>query len=239
MSAHSESDFERLLAAHVHRELAGHEADRLRALARGDAAREREVAEIGDLHARLDAERALYRRARTPLAPREEADPVYRRLARRAAAAEQSLREAACAPRAVPARRPAFGARARIAAAAAAVLGACALLPFLLRPTAPPDTRWHVLPRILLEPEISPASRTLSWHAVVGARTYDVVIVDADDQTVLARPDRAVRSTLWELTADEYALLAKSRKPLYLRVVARDGAGLEVASTGDLRLEVK
>jgi hypothetical protein len=128
------------------------------------------------------------------------------------------------------------------AAAAVIVLALGQLVFGWFQPSAPADERLggdRGLPRILLEAKIDPATRALSWHAVVGARTYDGVITDDENRVVLSRPESAARSTVWQLTATEYARLAESSGPLFLRVIARDGAGLEVATTGDLELRLR
>lgn len=92
---------------------------------------------------------------------------------------------------------------------------------------------------IILKPGVSEASRVIPWHAVVGARTYDVRFVDGENRTVLLRAEAHARSNVWELTESEYAGLAAHRGLLYLRIVAFDGAGFELGSSGDLELKLK
>ena len=92
MSAHNQSEFEQLLAAHANRELDAHEVSRLDALSQGDPVRLSEIRGVTEVHRQLDAEKELYQQVLAPLEPREQADPVFQRLSRRAARTESALR---------------------------------------------------------------------------------------------------------------------------------------------------
>lgn len=242
MSAHNESDFDRLLAAHCNRELEPAEVERLQVMARDDDARAREIREVDELHRIFDAERALFVAVAAPPEPREEADEVYRGLRQSAAHAEQTLRDLGSPPVVRPLLHSRGWTARRIgmvaAAAAVVVLGFAATLG-VFSPSPPDDLRLRGVTPIQLEAEISATSREISWHTVVGARTYDVVITDGDNRTILARPDTAARSTIWELTPAEFTRLDDFEGPLYLRVVARDGSEIELATTGDLLLNIR
>lgn len=250
MSAHSQGEFERLLVAHGNRELSAAETRQLGVLARDDPARVREVREIDELHGLLDHERALWREAMTPLDLREEGDSVYRDLCRRAARAERALRDlAADQPPTVvltPLLTPELAPRRRLTPSRLLLAGAAAaallwVVSGLFGPTAPPED--HRLrrggPGIVLRPEISATSHEISWHAVVGARTYDATIFDADDRIVLVRHQAASRSYVWQVSQEDYDSLARHPGPLYLRIVARDGAGIRIDTSGDLPLTVR
>jgi hypothetical protein len=245
MSAHNESDFDRLLAAHCNRDLGPAEFERLQVMARDDDARAREVREVDELHRIFDAERALFVTVAAPLEPREEADEVYRGLSQRAARAEQTLRDLGADGAGEPVLRlSVWTARRLWAAAAAAAAAAVLVLAFaaalgVFSPAEPDDLRLRAVTPIQLEPEISATSREISWHTVVGARTYDVVITDEDNAVILARPDTAARSTIWELTPAEFTRLESFEGSLYLRVVARDGSEIEITTTGDLLLKIR
>lgn len=240
MSVHNESDFDRLFAAHCNRELEPGEFEQLQVLAGADEERAQAVQEVETMHRLFASERALFAAAAAPLEPRDEADEVYRGLCRRAAQAEETLRASATAGTAPVSRARLLSApRGWVAAAAAAFLVVAAYALGVFTPAEPEDLRLRGIPRIQLEPEITRASPQISWHTVVGARTYDAVIVDAENRAILVRPDHASRSTAWQLTPDEFARLESAAGAVFLRVVALDGSGLELATTGDLQLNIR
>ena len=74
---------------------------------------------------------------------------------------------------------------------------------------------------------------------MVGARSYDATISNADNRIVLARSEEVSRSYVWRLSPREYDSLARHPGPLYLRIVARDGAGIRIETSGDLPLTVR
>ena len=259
-SRHDNSEFERLLAAHACGELDEHGRNALTRRASEDPRRAGDVEAIDDVLAAFAAERRLRERVLAPAEAREEADEGYRRLSRAAAAREQRLREELQAqdrpswsamPLAtdvskattVPAR--ARGARLLalgFAIAAAVLLGAFLLLqrgPSLLT-NAPQDLRSGAVPTIVLTPQIGASASSVEWQAVPGASHYEVLIEDAEGNLVLRRPDRATRNTRWDLTVAEIdALRKRSPQALLLRVVARDGVGLIVATSHDVPLNVR
>ncbi len=195
-----------------------------------------EFAEVERLFA---AERALFARASAPVDPREEADPTFARLRWRAARSEQALREGA-----VGTGTGAVALRARQrwrwlgGAIAAAAVVAVAL--FALRPGRPDDrTLGRALGIVLLDQQVSAQSPRISWQAVPGAQSYDAVIVDRHDRAVLTRAPALARGTTWELAPGEIERLRALPGALRLRVVALDGAGIEVGTSGDRALSVR
>jgi len=242
MSAHRDNEFDQLLIGHGNRDLSEVDHRRLEELAALDPAREAELREVSAVHAVLDQECELMRSTMAPTEPAEEADEVFQGLNRRAARAEQELRErvsggSSPAP-VLPLRRRSVPQLVALAAAAAVLMWVVFSGSMFPGATPPGDQRLRGGPGIVLEPEISVA-REISWHAVAGARIYDAVITDAEGRAVLARPEESSRSLVWLLTPAEYDLLAQHAGALYLRVVARDGAGIRLQSTGDLPLKVR
>jgi len=244
MSANSPSEFEQLLAAHANRELSQGQRQRLEALA-AELGRDADIADLDDLHAVFAGERELKRGVMAPAEPGEEADEVYSVLNRAAARAERAVRsldELTVPEIQVHASRPrsVWPWSMAVAAGLLIAVGVWAVASGVFGPARPSDDlQLGSVPRILLQPELAAQAREISWHAVVGARTYDVAIRDAEDRTVLARPPEHSRSNRWQLSAADYELLLRHVGPLYLRVVARDSGGLRIATTGDLPLEIK
>ena len=174
MSAHNDNDFDRLLAAHCNRDLDRAELEQLQDMARGDDSRAREVREVDAVHRALDFERELQAVAVAPLEPREEADPVYQKLCRVAAEAEQEIRALGRppAPMVMPRARMLTMRRAVGAAAAAVLVFAIAFATGVFGPSEPADLRLRGVPQIFLKKEIGMQSREISWYEVVGARSY-------------------------------------------------------------------
>ena len=237
-------EFEQLLAAYANRELSGAQRQRLDTLVTSPQ-RAAAVDELQALHDWLDDEASLRRVVAAPVEAREEQDATWQRIARSAALAGEELRVRLATAPDLPVV-PAAGRRARwllLPAAAAAVLIVWLLLarggPPALIDGRPDDSRLGATSRILMVPEISSRSPSFSWHAVPGARGYDVSVFDTQDNVVLERPAASAAATTWDLTRAEFAALRGHRGRLLLRVIARDGAGLVVGSTGDLPVRVK
>jgi hypothetical protein len=204
-----------------------------------------EDCEFEPVGAALAAERALRDEVSGPVRAEEELDPRYARIARAAASAEEELRVKLRAAAGVPVI-PLRARRGRwlLALAAAAVVAAALVVlrgngaPALLD-GAPGDEHLGGPARILMVPEISDRTPGFSWHAVAGARSYDVLVVDARATVVLQRSAERAAATTWNLTPAEFAELKAHAGPLSLRVLARDGAGLIVGTTGDLQVHVR
>ena len=238
------SEFAQLLAAHANRELLPAERQHLAALAAGDPEHLADLHAVEAVHAAFAHERALARAALRPVDPREEADPLYRDLGRAAARAETQLKAGLRALAPVPVMapvRPRWVLRVVWFGAAAAALWLAWLL-WLRPPQAPPlldgQPNREVL-SIRLVPEVNKDLRTISWQSLSGARRYDVVVEDAAGKVLLERPAAAAKSTRWDLSETEFTLLSQQREPLTLRVIARDGIGLPIGSSGDLPLSVR
>lgn len=239
------ADFERLLAAHANGELDEREERRLRDLAGRDPARADLVKEIEEVRDLLGEERRLFEEVSACPDPGEEADTTYRSLARAAARSEGTIRAALGGlDQITSVRRRRWLPATLLAAALVIVFGAI----LSSRPGGPPPLD-HRPPadlraggegaRILFSPRVSADARRLSWRAVPGARTYDACIEDTEGRVVLRRPEPRARSTSWEFTEEEYRKLKSMPGPLQVRVVARDGVGLALATSGDLELDVR
>ena len=83
------------------------------------------------------------------------------------------------------------------------------------------------------------ANPTVSWVPVAGAATYAVVVEDGAGKVVFQRGELQARSTRWDLSEAQFQLLQEQSEGLLLRVVARDGAGIIVGTTGDLPLSIR
>ena len=241
---------DRLRQAHANRDLTVAEAMRLRDLATAAPDLANDLATIDGLHRLFDLEAELFADVVAPIEASEEFDETYARLARVAAATEPTVRARLLhggADRRMPAPRTRWHLRRIVmyCAAAAAVLIATLLYTQSrsaappLMPGAPSGEVLSGSTPILLEPVLRTDAPSLSWHPVVNATRYDVVVVDAAGTVVLARDDFHATNHRWELTPDELARLTARTGELRLRIVARDGAGLAVATSGDLRLTLR
>lgn len=250
MSTSERNEFATLIEAHAGRSLTRAEEQRLRALAAADPERSAELAAIDGVHRLLDGERVLRVEASQPTTAAEESDEGFQRLGAAAARAEEELRAKLMHGAGSEARRVVVRRVRRwplLAAAAAALIalglwlaGQAGSRPDLL-PERPGGETLGGVPRIMLRAELSVQRPELSWHPVVGASRYDASIEDADGGIVLQRASELGGSTTWELARDEIGTLVEKRDAgaeLTLRVVARDRAGVPVASTGDLPLRL-
>lgn len=238
-------EFEQLLVLYTNRELTDAQRQRLDALA-ASPQHAAALEAVRTLHDWFDDERRLQQAVSAPVELREEQDVTWQRIAQSAALAEEELRvrlmTAADLPIVpLPRRR---GQLLLFVAAAAAVLIVSLLLlrsgtPPELIPGQPEDHRLGGTSRILMVPEISSRSPGFSWHGVPGARRYDVSVHDRSDTVVLQRPAEFAAATTWDLTEAEFSTLRAHSGQLLLRVIARDGVGLIVGTTGDLPVHVK
>lgn len=244
----NEQRFARLLRGHANADLSAAETAELRRLAATDPARTETVRTTDAALELFAGERELCAAvlAEPPLA--DEAGEEFERLQQRAAQEEADLR-AKMLHRPVPmvatvrARRPLL--RPVLLVAAAAAIVAIALQfgsgpgPALL-PQKPDNLHaGGAINLVLLDAELSAAQRELSWAAVPGAEGYDVVVADAAGNVVLRRDVAARRSTTWELTTDDFASLRAASGPVRIRVVALDGAGIPIGSSGERVLRLR
>jgi hypothetical protein len=248
-----EHEFEQFLQAHANRELTTHERAQLEVLAMQDPERQTAVAEFEEVHRWIDEERRLTAAVMAPAEPSEEVDEGYGRLVRAASSAQHQLQvelmnptrggDLLSAPRSLFRDRRSRRMVWAVAAAAAIVLSA--LLIFnrggpALNPSQPgPDHIGQPGSIILLNPILTPENRRLSWIHAQGARAYDASILDAQNAVILARPQADARSNEWRLTKAQYDLLKAHSGDLFLRVVARDGAGVGFGTSTDLRLDIR
>ena len=241
-------EFDQLLAGHANATLTGAERARLDALCAADAARAHTKSQLDALHAAFAAERALRAETALPVEPIEEADEGFARLAQATARAEDDLRARLrhtpttfTLRKRKPALRLLLGAVAAIAAAAlvAAALGAFDAPPALHQRKPAREVLGGEIATIVIAPRISRTDRTLSWSPVWQAHDYAAVIVDGVGKVILERAGDQARSTRWELTADEFEALHARQQDLRLRVQARDGLALPVATSGDLPLVIE
>ena len=244
MSQPERDEFARLLAAHTNREIDDRGLATLRRLANADSDLASELDAIDKVLATFDREQLLRERVMRPSEAREEAEDQYQALVRAAARAEQQVRERVLQQPLRPAIVAAPRRLRRLAwvmmAAAMVMLGVFLALhrsPSLMTDT-PKDERAGPVRAIVLSPQVSADTAFVEWQAVSGASHYDVAIEDGDGKVVLERPPQAKRSTRWDLSRDQIEKL-KSQAALYLRVVARDGVGLVLASSHDVPLTVK
>lgn len=245
MTSRPERDeFARLLAAHANRELGDAGLASLRRLASADPELGSELDELDTMLATFDGERLLRDRVLRPSDGREEADDQFQALARAAGRAEHALRERllVAPPRPRLLARPSRLRRAAwtLLAAAAVLVGVFVVLhraPALLT-DAPRDERAGPVNAIVLSPQISANASVVEWQPVPGASHYEVSIEDSDAKVVLTRDPAAKKTTRWDLSRDQIETL-KRTPVLFLRVVARDGVGLVLASSHDVPLTVR
>ncbi len=251
MSLYEDHEFEQFLVAHANKDLTPSDRDRLQTTVGLDERYAIEIEGVNEVHRLFDVERGLFSKVMAPVEPAEEANETYQAIARAAASGEEELRvklmtRTASARgtrgRIIPLRRNLWAS----AIAVAAVLVVALVLVFeggtapTLNPNTPDAGRLGPeSSRIIFNPEVTMASREVSWNAVIGARTYDVVIEDVQGKTFFSRSADRAASITWTFTKDQYRELSTATGPLYLRVVARDGAGVVIASSGDLQLSVR
>lgn len=243
-----EREFAQLLVGHANRELTGSEVTRLQELTADHPERADKVRSMEQVHELFEQERAAFEEVVSPSDPKEEADETYRRLQLRAAEGEELLR-ARLLHGVQPAQSAVGGRRPRTAwilgAVAAAVLAGFFLTrggggpPELLPGDPGPQRLGPAAVHISLTAGITADNRQLSWVPVAGAATYDVVVENGAGNVVLQRGDAEARSTRWELSEAQLQLLQERAEGLILRVLARDGAGIVVGTTGDLPLSIR
>ena len=263
--SHSRLELEQLIAAHANRELDGNGRVRLEALiaATPAAARDEQrllVDEIDALHRSFDAERSLRDAMLAPLEAREEADPQFRALLGAGARAESELKERATritrigATVVLPApARPGLrlgGAKNVIMAAAAAILVAVGLWLMLGGERAPALTRGTPGPErlglsIIARPEIALHEPTVSWFSVPGAASYDLLLIVGDNEIAFRKDGIPAATTTCDLQNANLASIANRRTAsggageLRLRIVARDGMGIVIGTSGDLPVTLR
>ncbi len=219
----------------------------MRRLAADDAVLAEELRSIDEVHDLLDGERALFAAVSAPLTAGEESDEGFARLAQVAARGEQTLRDHLRIGAPMAEMRRSHLRRRGIWLTLGAL--AAAVLIFVLtrgpsRPallgSRPDDSVLGGVARIVMEAGLRADRPELSWHAVIGAVGYEARIVDPGGRDVLVRAAGASASTRWSLSADEFVRLRTlaGRGELRLRVVARDGAGIALGTTGDLPLRI-
>ena len=247
MSRPEHDEFQQLLRAHAGRTLTLDEDARMRRLAADEEVLGEELRSIDDLHGLLDGESALFSAVSAPLTAIEESDEGFARLAQVAARGEQALRDHLRIGTPVAPMHRAHLRRRGIWLTLGAL--AAAVLIFVLtrgpsRPallgSKPDDSVLGGVTRIVMEAELRGDRPELSWHAVIGAVGYEARIVDAAGREVLVRTRDASASTRWSLSGDEFTRLRTlvGQAELRLRVVARDGAGIALGTTGDLPLRI-
>lgn len=243
MAASSNPEFQQLFAAYTNRDLTREEQARLRELSGSDLARRAALAEVDALHDLLAEERDLRDHAAAPVDAVEAGDEGFLRLQRAAARAEGGLRErldeAVVLPRTAPgaaAPDPVRESRRIWLMVAAALFLLALVLRFLpegnpaLDPSTPDQAKVLGGPDILLTTDVRADEPVLFWGAVSGARRYRAEVVDPAGAVVLERAEALARENQWRLSAAEFADLA-GRNQLFLRVVALDGEGGELART--------
>jgi hypothetical protein len=241
------------LRAHANRDLTSGESAKLRAFAAKDAGTAAALASMEALHATMDDERELFAAVAVPISAAEASDGDWQRLAASGARAEAVLRgqlrfgELASSSRVVGARSKAVARGWWWVAGAAAAMVLVAILwrtadeerPSLI-PTTPNERVLGSGARIVLTAELRLDRPVLSWHVVVGAKSYDAVILGPTGDVLAQRAEQSRASTSWELEAAAVASLrtVTDRTGLRLRVVARDSLGLPLATSGDLPLTI-
>ncbi len=254
MAVHDNREFEQLFVAYANGELTREEHSRLLVLVGQDVGRRGALAEMDAVHEVFAVEAGMRSRIQRPVEPIEEADESYQRLVGAAARAETGLRatleQSPVIDPLVVKRAPRQGAATRVwAVALAAVVFAVVSLVLALNPGGPPpldgsNPGHNVLGNdIVITPSVTADSPWLSWgipHA--DAVDYQAVILDAQDEVVLQRATtdlRIRRATTWALSEEDLQRLRQHRE-LFLRVVAFDKAGVEVArTTGKKPIDVR
>lgn len=237
-----------LLTAHANRELTADESRRLLDLAERKPERQSELAMMDKLHDRFASERSLRAAVHGPLELAEAGDESYRRLAVKAAQAEAQLR-ARLLHRQGPIARSRRG-RWPLAAAALMIAALCLwLLPqdgqqsgLLSGP--PVDSTLGGLATIHLSAELSRSRPVFSWRRTVGASRYDAVIENHEGIVLMRRSSIQAGLNRWNLSSQEFDQMErqieayKDRGGLFLRIVGQDGAGITVATSGSLSIDL-
>ncbi len=241
-----------LLRGYANRDLTDAERRRLASLCAADPELRRSSRGLEDLHEALMLERELREELSVPVGLDEQGDEGFQRLARVAAAEEDGLRARLRHGRDLAGPGacetvPRLGGRRVLMVAALLLLAGVAVVVLLrdgdrtgpgLLPGRPQDLPLGGEIRgIVMSTELHLDRPVLEWHAVVGASGYRAVIGGSDAEVVLAREVSAANR--WSLDAAQVEVLRRTTgRPLFLRVVAVDGDGLPVGTTGDLELRV-
>ena len=241
----NEKEFEALLAAHANRDIDPAAEARLLTISAGDPKRHAMVEDFDRLHATFDAERALRAAVLAPADPAEEADPVYRKLGRAAARAEEGIleqRHRLAKPPAVARWRD----RRLLLVAVAAVLVAV-LLRMLPSGDVPPPlipgkpTTDVVGGIILVDTVLDRQDPVLSWAKVGNARSYEVRLQTLPVGGEVARVlfhEAKIQEPKCDLTPANLSSVPAGTS-LELRITAQDSSGQNVATSGDLRVRVQ
>jgi hypothetical protein len=257
MSVHDEREFRMLARAMALGELTAAEGARVRELAAGVPARERELHEYAVVHAWLGRERRLHDDVARPVEPHEAGDETFVRLERTAVLAGERLTAHLLHPAPPHAAIVAPRRRARIAWAAAAVLLAAFAVWFSFRGAAGPDLLdgrpddrlvAGAIATIRFADEVielHDGARVVSWRAARGADRYDSTIAGPVGGILLQRPEQHAKSTDWELTESQLAILrqattaaAPTERGLIVQVTgfAHDGSVVARSAATDLRV---
>lgn len=110
-----------------------------------------------------------------------------------------------------------------------------------LQPNRPDDARLGSGPaHILFDASLRRDEPVLRWVRQSNARDYEVVVEDAaSGAQILRRSDELAASHEWRLEPAELEALESHGAPVILRVVARDGAGVVVGTSGDRPLTLR
>jgi hypothetical protein len=243
-------EFAALLRAHANRELTAEERARLDVLAAAGPERWQEVDDVTLVHGLFDAEQELRSEILRPVESREEADPVYQGLLRRAARAEADLRRQSL-PQAAPGpllQAPRAQRWLRIAAAAAVLLGLVTW--YVLRgaggapeliPGSPGRETLGGQRVVVVQPALTVAEPAIAWFAIPGAASYDVELIgrvqDVDRVLFQQRsiPAHVLRCDFPRAQLPELAQASDLR----VRITARAGDGVALASSGDLPVSLR
>ncbi len=247
-------EYELLLAAHANRELSVDENRRLLDLAEEDPERGSDIALMDRIHAGFAAERRLRGEVAAPVDLSEEGDASYRRLAAKAAAAEEQLRVRLLDPQGAPAARPARRLLMPISLAALLIACLCFWLfsggaasgpgtgPEMLGGKPENQVLGIGLTRIHLSAELSRSRPVFSWLSSVGASRYGAFIEDREGVVLMRRSPELAGTTRWQLSREELQKLEERMAAslpaggLFLRIEGMDATGLKVASSGDLQI---
>ncbi|MHC5064505.1 MAG: hypothetical protein ACYTG5_11100 [Planctomycetota bacterium] len=244
-----------LLAAHANRELTADESRRLLDLAEQDPERQSEIAVMDRIHDSFASERKLRTELGEPVDLSEENDEGYRRLAAKAAEAEDVLRMRLLHPEHVLPRRRVRRLLWPVSVAAVLLAALCFWVfsgdslgtgsdgPGLLG--SKPGNQVlgpAALPRIHLSAELSRSRPVFSWLPSVGASRYGAFIENGEGVVLMRRSPELAGVTRWQLSSEELQTLeghmaqSLSAGGLFLRIEGMDATGMKVASSGDLKI---